>query len=213
MQHLDPSAIDAFVADREFIGRRFFQWLIQHRLRFVIRIRKNARMRHRGTGSTVRAGDEFAALALHGRRRLREKRVIYGHAVYVVAAREADEPWIVVTNERPKQALALYARRWAIEHTFAAFKSRTDRPRSFDLEATHMKEPERLEKLVAVLAVALVWAVKVGAWRHRRQPIVIKSHGRQAVSLFRYGLDYLERHLLGHDRRALRPAFHVLSCT
>ncbi|RMH40313.1 MAG: hypothetical protein D6694_10125, partial [Gammaproteobacteria bacterium] len=62
---------------------------------------RGARMRHRGTGVTVRAGDEFSALALYGRRRLREKRVIYGHAVYVVAAREADEPWIVVTNERP----------------------------------------------------------------------------------------------------------------
>jgi hypothetical protein len=208
LKDLGPTAIDALVADREFIGEQFFRWMIQKKLRFVIRIRKNARMRHRGKGTISRAGDEFAALALGGRRRLREKRVIYGHAVYVVAAREAEEPWILVTNERPKQALALYAKRWAIETTFAAFKSR-----GFDLESTHIKEAARLEKLVAVLSVALVWAIKVSQWRSRAKPIALKRHGRRAVSVFRHGLDYLRRHLIYHNRQALIPAFQVLSCT
>lgn len=186
----------------------FFSWMVRQKVRFVIRIRKNARMKHRGQGTTCRAGDVFAELAQGRRRRLREKRVIYGHAVYVVAAREGEEPWIVVTNARPKQALALYAQRWAIETTFAAFKSR-----GFDLEATHLRESERLEKLIGVLSVALVWAVRVGQWRKRLRPIRIKKHGRRAVSVFRLGLDYLRQALLRHDWAALRPAFHVLSCT
>ena len=208
LKDLGPIPIDALVADREFIGETFFRWMIDRKLRFVIRIRKNARMRHRGKGTIVRAGDEFAALALGGRRRLREKRVIYGHAVYVVAARESDQPWILVTNERPKQALALYAKRWAIETTFAAFKRR-----GFDLESTHVSAPARLEKMIAVLSVALVWSIRVGQWRSRSEPIALKRHGRRAVSVFRHGLDYLRRHLIHYNAQALIPAFQVLSCT
>jgi len=208
LNDLGSTPIEALVADREFIGEQFFRWMIGKKLRFVIRIRKNARMRHRGKGTIARAGDEFAALALGQRRRLRERRVIYGHAVYVVAAREADEPWILVTNERPKQALAIYAKRWAIETTFAAFKRR-----GFDLESTHLKEAARIEKLVAVLSVALVWSIKVGQWRSQAKPIALKRHGRRAISVFRHGLDYLRRHLIHHDRQALIPAFQLLSCT
>lgn len=208
LEVIGAKKIEALVADREFIGERFFRFLNDQGIRFVVRIRKNARMRHRGSGRIDRAGDVFGALAEGGRRRLRDRRVIYGVPVYVVAAREGLEPWILVTNHRPRQALALYGARWSVETMFGAFKSR-----GFDLEATHLRDPERIEKLVGVLALALVWALKVGLWRARQQAIRIKKHGRKAVSLFRYGLDYLQEHLLNRNGHALRPAFQVLSCT
>lgn len=91
---------------------------------------------------------------------------------------------------------------------FAAFKSR-----GFDLEATHLTESDRLEKLIGVLALALVWALRVGLWRIEEVAIAVKKHGRRAKSLFRHGLDYLREHLLNHNWVALRPAFQVLSCT
>lgn len=43
----------------------------------------------------------------------------------------------------------------------------------------------------ALLAIAFCWAHKTGEWRHEKKPIKIKKHGRPAVSLFRYGLDYI----------------------
>lgn len=208
IEHFGADRIKALVADREFIGVKFFGWMIEQQLRFVIRIRKNARMRHLASGSDVRAGDAFASLAQGGRRRLRDKRVIYGHPVYVVAARERDQPWILVTNARPSQALLLYGQRWSIETTFSAFKSR-----GFDLESTHLRSSERLERLVGVLSLALLWSMKVGQWRHGRCAIKVKPHGRRSVSMFRYGLDYLRERLLRHDWAELRPAFHLLSCT
>lgn len=131
-------------------------------------------------GCTERAGEVFAALARGQRRHLRQKRVVYGHAVCVVAACEAEEPWILVTNARPRQALPLYGARWCVETMFGAFKSRR-----FDLEATHLKEPERIEKLVAALALALVWAIRVGTWRAQQKALRVKKHGRKAVALFR----------------------------
>lgn len=205
---IGSAPIRALVADREFIGVAFLAWMKERGLRFVIRIRKSARIHHPVTGEAPRADETFAELALGGRRHLREKRVIYGHLLHVVAAREGDEPWVLVTNGHPGEALLLYGQRWSIETTFGAFKSR-----GFDLESTHLRCPERLEHLVGVLSLALLWCVKVGLWRHRRRPIAVKKHGRRSVSLFRYGLDYLRVPLLRHDWAALRPAYHLLSCT
>ena len=42
-----------------------------------------------------------------------------------------------------------------------------------------------------MLAIAFCWAYKTGEWQHEITPIKIKKHGRPAVSLFRYGLDYI----------------------
>ncbi|WP_439638007.1 DUF433 domain-containing protein [Spirulina sp.] len=63
-----------------------------------------------------------------------------------------------------------------------------------NLESTHFTDRARLSKLLALLALAFVWAMKASLWRHTHQPIrLIKSHGRSARSLFRYGFDLLRR--------------------
>jgi predicted DNA-binding transcriptional regulator len=49
----------------------------------------------------------------------------------------------------------------------------------------------RIKKLVALLAIAFTWAHRTGEWQNEHKPIKIKKHGRPAVSLFRYGLDFL----------------------
>lgn len=205
---VEPRHVEAFVADREFIGEQFFAWLCRRDFRFVIRIRRNAQLHHRGRRTTKRADEVFAGLLQGATERLRDRHLVYGTLVYVLAAKQGKQPWILVTNARPAQALSLYGKRWGIETMFGAFKSR-----GFDLEATHLSASDRLEKLFGVLALALVWALKVGLWRARQAAIVVKKHGRRARSLFRYGLDYLQEHLLNHNWTALRPAFHVLSCT
>jgi len=205
---VEPRRVEAFVADREFIGEQFFAWLCRQHFRFVIRIRKNARLYHRGRRTTQRAGDVFAQLTEGSEQRLRDRHLVYGTHLYVVAARRGEDPWILVTNARPAQARALYRQRWSVETMFAAMKSR-----GFDLEATHLTASDRIEKLLGVLALALVWALRVGLWRIEEVSIVVKKHGRRAKSLLRHGLDYLREHLLNHNWAALRPAFHVLSCT
>ena len=209
LQEIGAEKIHAFVADREFIGEAFLAWMNERGVRFVIRIRKNATVRgleSRPRAPGIRAGAVFKDLAVGQRRHL--ERLIYGNRVHVVAARQGTEPWILVTNKHPEEALGLYGQRWSIETSFGALKRR-----GFDLASTHLRSSERLERLVGVLAVALLWCVKVGLWRHEQRPIPVKKHGRRSVSLFRYGLDYLRQSLLGHDPPALRLAFRLLSCT
>lgn len=105
-----------------------------------------------------------------------------------------------------------YRRRWQIETLFGCLKSR-----GFDLEETHLREAERLEKLLGLLALAICWAWLAGEKIHQTKPIPIKKHGQRAKSVFRVGLDYLEQVF----RKALRFAkskekqelILILSCT
>jgi hypothetical protein len=76
--------------------------------------------------------------------------------------------------------------RWGIETLFGRFKTR-----GFCLESTHFTDSERLSKLLALMTLALCWAVKIGEWLHQHQPLKIKKHGRRQARIFRYGLDYL----------------------
>ena len=104
---------------------------------------------------------------------------------------------IVVSNRRGERALEVYRQRWGIEVLFAALKRR-----GFDFERTHLKDRDRIAKLVALLALAFTWAHLVGAWLAETKPPPMKKHGRRARSLFRYGLDHLQYILLNLEQQA-----------
>ena len=87
--------------------------------------------------------------------------------------------------------------------------------RGFCLEETSMREPERLKKLLALLTLALCWAVKVCLWLHGAKPLVLKAHDCLAKSVFRYGFDYLSHILLNlhqPQQQDLQLAIRFLSC-
>ena len=111
-------------------------------------------------------------------------------------------------SEKPEEE---FKKRWEIETLFGCLKTR-----GFNLEDTHLTEPERLSKLLALLAIAFCWAHKVGEWRARQEPLKIKKHGYLAKSTFRYGFDCLRRILtnLNHfDLVGWTRVIKLLSCT
>jgi hypothetical protein len=59
---------------------------------------------------------------------------------------ENGELLVVATQSAPKSAIADYAKRWGIETLFGMFKTC-----GFCLESTHLNDPERLSKLLALL--------------------------------------------------------------
>jgi len=74
---------------------------------------------------------------------------------------------------------------------------------------------QRLSKLLALLSLAIAWALRSGQWLHQAKPLPLKSHGRRAKSLFRYGLDYLRSIVLNLDHKfeQFLEAVQFLSCT
>jgi len=116
---------------------------------------------------------------------------------------------VVATSHEPNTALSDYAHRWGIETLFGCLKTR-----GFCLEATHLKDRERLKKLIALLTLAFCWAHRVGEWVVERQPIPIKKHGCKAKSIFRTGFDLLRQILLNLDtRQEYVQILSFLSCT
>ena len=71
-----------------------------------------------------------------------------------------DEAWIIAMNRKPDFYKTLdYGMRWSIEPMFSDFKTR-----GFGLEDTHLHYPDRLERLILVMAIAMIWAVFSGLW-------------------------------------------------
>jgi Transposase DDE domain len=202
--------IDFLAADREFIGGNWFGYLLhQPHTPFRIRVKKNTLLNdgHR----TLSADICFQDLQPEETKVLSKRRRIWGRWLYVTALRLEDgELLIVVTAHAPNSAIADYAKRWGIETLFGCFKTR-----GFCLESTHFNDPERLSKLIALLALALCWAMLAGIWQNIFHPIKIKKHGRPAKSLFRFGLDFLRRVFFDLNLNAdnFSKALSFLSCT
>ncbi len=205
---LPTARVEAVLGDREFIGRDFLSWLDARRVGFVVRIKKNAWVRHVRSGTAYQAGPLFATLRDGDRRRLRGKWTVYGTPCFVTAVREQGSTWMLVSNRHPDTAQVLYRQRWQIETLFGVLKSR-----GFDLEATHLAAAARIERLFGVLAVALVWVLGVAVRCVTERPEPKKTHGRLARSLFRVGLDRLTQWISRGASRELRATFPVLSCT
>ena len=89
--------------------------------------------------------------------------------------------------------------------------------RGFRFEDTHLSDPERISRLLALLALAFLWAVQTGAWLTAQgKPIPYKKTlNRQLKSIFRHGLDHL-RELLLNPMEKLQEFMRLpefLSCT
>ena len=231
-------AVRFIAMDREFgASKRWVQWLGQRGLDFRLRLCVSTRLSY-GAGKLAPVGRLFGGLRPTKALQPRGTRRLFGVRVRVAALRlppekcaltqaakrakghahPGDELVVVVGAYRRSDRadlLADYRLRWAIESLFGALKSR-----GFDLESTHLHHRERLERLLALLALGFGWAHRTGLWvaEHVRAPRLIAKYGRRAKSLFRLGLDSLCQLLA---TAALRPRdrrtrFHLfatfLSC-
>jgi Transposase DDE domain len=206
--HLVPlQQIDMVVADREFVGKDWFAYLTTMNIPFVIRIRQDALAD--GWFSVICF---FQTLPLGESKLLQHRYRIFGSQLALCGLRLQGDYLILVTNRSPKQALAFYKRRWQIEMLFAAMKTT-----GFDLESSHLACPQRMDKLLAFVCLAVTWAHSVGEWLQRTnlKPLRLKAHGRREKTFFRHGLDYLRSLLCNPLARFsdLLPCIHLLSCT
>jgi hypothetical protein len=205
-------AIAYLCADREFIGKDWFAWLRSVDVDFRIRVRENTKVRN-GRGQVVSIHRLFRSQRIGEPLVLERARRIWGLPLFVSGVRLPSGEYVIVVAPRfTEAALSEYARRWEIETLFSCLKSR-----GFRLEETHLVHPERLKKLVALLALAFCWAHIIGEWLTRQRPLKLKKHGRKARSIFRHGFDHLRRILCNLMSRPQQVAFRqvtkLLSCT
>ena len=183
--------ISCLTADREFVGQEWFSYLLKQGISFCIRIRETMSVSP-VRGIPVHAKTLFRDLPIGEVRMLKGRRLVCGVKVFVVGLRLPDGEYLILVTEKvPETAMGTYAQRWEIETLFECLKSR-----GFRFEDTHLTKPERINKLVALLAITFCWCHLAGEWLHNQTPIPIKKHGRKAKSIFRLGLDHLREILL-----------------
>ncbi len=189
-ERVEAERVEAIVADREFIGQAWFRGLKARDLVFVMRLRNNTLVGSKGvTCSALRRYGHLEPRDVY----ISPKRcTVLGLRLYLAVTKSREGELVVLAcNAAPERALVRYAQRWNSEMLFSALKSR-----GFNLEDTHLTTPERLDKLLALLALAFTWAHLVGIWCHEQKPLNLKNHGYPPKSLFKRGLDALRSAIL-----------------
>lgn len=177
------------LADREFASGTLFGFCNKNQIPFYIRIKEGSQVKIKHT-KWLKSKKLFSHLNLREKSAFHMSVWVYGQAVYLAGSRsETGELMIVATNQNPKNAIAIYLRRWEIECLFSCLKGR-----GFCFEETHLTNRTRIKKMMALLAIGFCWAHKTGEWRARIKPIRLCKHRdslRPQNSYLRYGLDYI----------------------
>jgi hypothetical protein len=137
-------------ADRFYGTASLIDWCQQHKWDYRIRLKGNLHLRHEGGELTT---GEAVSLGMNALKNAQLGRVI----THIGLIQEAGhpEPWIIAMNGEPSKGRTLdYGLRWGIEALFSDLKSR-----GFKITQTHLKQTDRVERLLLILAVATYWAV------------------------------------------------------
>jgi len=202
------SSIRFLLADREFIGHAWADFLCENNIPFAIRLRGDLRI-------TTEDGHQLTLDArLHWRRRgkhftgwLGTGRERGRHRLSFAAKPLPSGEWLIIaTNQPPRRALDAYRKRWAIECLFGDAKTR-----GLNLEDTRLSDPHKLDLLMGLVALAIAWAARAARdllgtkWPKR------KAHGYLAKSWFRTGFDQIRRLLRSNPMEAIDPWRRITS--
>jgi len=205
LARFEVSTVRILLADREFVGAEWLKFLNDNNIPFAIRIRENLRV-------TDDAGHE---LTLYARlRRARRTRTFTARMGTREEADRADAPpltfaakrlageWlIIVTNQPARTGLDAYRKRWAIECLFGDAKTR-----GLNLEDTRLTDPRKLDLLMGIVALTLVWAGRAAVTLLGNRAPTRKAHGYLSRSWFRTGFDHLRHSFAtGNIEAALNP--------
>lgn len=198
------STVRLLLADREFIGAEWLEFLNDHNIPFAIRLRDDLRVTTEdGAELTLRARLHRAPRTrfFQARIGLRADADARDAPLLNFAAKPLGTEWLIVVSNIPaRKALPAYRKRWAIECLFGDAKTR-----GLNIEDTRITDPRKLALLMALVALAIVWAGRVAIDRLGSANPKRKAHGYFAQSCFRVGFDNLRNLLAAGHEHAVRP--------
>jgi len=162
--------IEVLTGDREFIGKKWFEYLKENKIKFCIRIKQDTRIKHKRKAD-IEVKTLFQNLKLNEYINIGMIEMC-GIEVYLTGSKLKKDYLIIVTDDEVKdgKSLSTYGKRWEIETMFKAFKSQ-----GFNLEDTHLTKKDRIEKLLGLMAIAFVWSYIAGEYYNEIEPIKLKK--------------------------------------
>ncbi|MDQ6438347.1 IS4 family transposase [Mesorhizobium sp. LHD-90] len=193
-------SIEVLLADREFIGNQWIEFLVEKHIPFVIRAPERLIValddgRCMSLASLTRHRYLGRLETLQGRFEGMDER--FAGTLRFAAKRRRGTLIVVVTNGGSKTALNSYRKRWQIECLFAHTKTR-----GFNMEDTRLTRPEKLSLLIAVVTLAVAWAQACANTIKPNGDIPRAKHGFRRKSWFRIGFDTLRNWLQTDPPRA-----------
>lgn len=199
-------SIRLLLADREFIGLKWLNFLDANGVAFAIRVKAGMNV---DTEDGRRLSLRSLLAKCRGARKFRATLPSQGVAkdgaaaltLTFTARRIRDgELLIVASNVADRNTLAAYRHRWAIECLFGDAKTR-----GLNLEDTRLRNAPKLSLLLAIVSLAVAWANRTASSLIGRGGLKRKTHGYHAKSWFRTGFDEIRRLLRSNPRTALDP--------
>lgn len=195
-------SIRMLLADREFVGREWMDFLCENNVPFAIRLKGDLRV------TTDEGHDLTLDAHLRGRGRGRTLKGWLGagkdrgrHRLSFAAKPLGDGEWLVVaTNGKHRAALEAYRKRWAIETLFGDTKTR-----GLNIEDTRLADPRKLDLLMGLVALAIAWTARAAKSHLGTRWPPRKAHGYLAKSWFRTGFDLVRSLLRSDPLRAVAP--------
>lgn len=152
---LPPGIRIMLAADRFYGTAQLIGWCQKAGWSYRIRLKGNLTLTHEG--AEIATGD-VATLIPKGVKDAE----LYGSGVTtnigVLHEKGHKEPWIIAMDASPSTYTTLdYGMRWGIENMFSDFKSR-----GFGLMQSQIQKPDRMERLILIMSLALYWATSCG---------------------------------------------------
>ena len=167
----------AVLPKSEFVGKEWCVYLRWRGIKRCFRIKENTRI------DNFLAKDQFKDLQPGEVRAVFEKAWVYGTWMRVVVTLSPTGDRVIVASDLSVlDTLFTYQKRWRVERTFSAMKSR-----GLGLEDTHMTAPDRLSRLFGLLCIVLAWMVRVGEAARDLHPPTLDNWGRKTRSTARSG--------------------------
>lgn len=200
-------SIRLLLADREFIGLKWLNFLDENDIPFAIRVKAGMNV-HTEDGRSLSLRSLLAKC--RGARKFRATFPSQGDVAalsltFAAKRIKGGELLIVASNVAGQNTLNAYRRRWSIECLFGDAKTR-----GLNLEDTRLQIAAKLSLLLAIVALAIAWTNKTASALIGRGKLPRKAHGHYAKSWFRTGFDELRRLLRTDPQAALNPWAAIL---
>lgn len=144
LKHIPASRIHALIGDREFIGQEWFKALKARHIPFAMRTRETMSVGIPSVGCcTIKELFETKKARYY-------KDVQIGTDHYDLSVKNIQDEKLAVISYALEKPLTDYKKRWGIETGFRCLKSS-----GFNLEDTHLREPQRIRTLVQLCSLAM----------------------------------------------------------
>ncbi|MDP0561286.1 MAG: hypothetical protein QS721_02660 [Candidatus Endonucleobacter sp. (ex Gigantidas childressi)] len=130
--------IDNLLANREFIGHVWLDWLRQNKLSCRILVKSDNVVEHRS--KKIAIGKLCRGVSINQTVMSHNKKKVSGVPLYIAARRTLKGLFLVVATKKPDNIIDDYSKRRSIDTMFGNLKSR-----GFDLESTHMTNLDRMD--------------------------------------------------------------------